>query len=250
MLKQQLSDGIILYTFSPDPGRHFGYNITALIDENKAILIDTAYEEQARQVYQDLEHNGIIVESIIISHFHDDHIYGLKALPKVPVYGSVHYQTTLDMWTKKEDHRHFIPAVHVEESLSIHFGKHKLTLSLFPGHSQCGMLVNIDNQYVHIGDELLFSNNGEPILPSIDFNRFVERHWESLTRLKEYSRLRLIPSHGTVISGEKNIERDIANRIAYLSSILESSSKITFEEATRECDCSFLHSEWHKNAYR
>ena len=63
MFKKQLSEGVILYTFNPDTGRHFGYNITALIDENKAILIDTAYEEQAL--------------------IHDDHIYGLKVLPKV-----------------------------------------------------------------------------------------------------------------------------------------------------------------------
>lgn len=250
MLKQQLSEGVILYTFNPDAGRHFGYNIIVLIDDNKAILIDTAYEDQALQVYRDLEDNGILIEKIILSHFHDDHIYGLKVLPKVPVYGSVHYQTTLDLWTEKEDHPYFIPTVLVEEPLQLNFGKHQLTLSLFPGHSQCGMLVNINNKYVHIGDELLFSNSGEPLLPSIDFNRFVERHFESLMKLKEYSHYTLIPSHGTVISERKDIERDIANRIAYLNAILNNSRKLTYEEATKECDCSFLHQEWHKNAYR
>lgn len=250
MFKKQLSEGVILYTFNSDEGKYFGYNITALIDENKAILIDTAYEEQALQVYQDLEDSGILIEKILISHFHDDHIYGLKVLPKVAVYGSVHYQTTLDMWTKKEDHPYFIPDVVVENSLQLNFGKHNLTLSLLTGHSQCGILININNKYVHIGDELIFSNNGEPLLPSIDFNRFVKRHFESLVKLKEYSHYSLIPSHGTVISEERKTESDITNRLTYLNAILENSREITFEEATKECDCSFLHREWHKNAYR
>lgn len=250
MQKKQLSEVMILYTFEPDPGRHFGYNLTALIDEKKAILIDTAFEHQALQVYKDLEDSGIKVEKVIISHFHDDHLYGLKVLPKLPVYGSIHFQETLDRWTKKEDHPYFIPTFLVENSLSISFGKHQVTLSLFPGHSHCGILVNISNQYVHIGDELLFSNKGEPLLPSIDGNRYVKRHFESLTKLIEYRHYNLIPSHGPVISGEKNIEREIANRIAYLRAILENSKEITFEEATKECDCSFLHSEWHKNVYR
>ncbi len=250
MLKQELTKGIILYTFRPDPGRHFGYNITAVIHENKAILIDTAYEDQALQVVQDLTDNGIVIEKIIISHFHDDHIYGLKALPQVPVYGSAHYQTTLDMWTKKEDHQYFKPAVLVGKYLQINFGKHQLTLISFPGHSECGILVNINDKYVHIGDELLFSNDGEPLLPSIDYHRFVKRHLESLTRLKEYIQYTLIPSHGRVISGKKDIEKDIVNRTRYLHAIYSSQEKITYEEATKECDCTFLHREWHKNAYR
>jgi len=76
------------------------------------------------------------------------------------------------------------------------------------------------------------------------------RHFESLVKLKEYSHYRLIPSHGTVISEEKKAESDITNRIAYLNAILENSGELTFEEATKEYDCSFLHREWHKNAYR
>ncbi|QRG66457.1 MBL fold metallo-hydrolase [Brevibacillus choshinensis] len=250
MHKQELSDGIVLYTFNPDPGKHVGFTITALIEGNQAILIDTAYENQAREVYQDLEGRGIAVKSVILSHFHPDHINGLKALPEVPLYGSVHYQTTLDQWTKKEDHPTFTPSVVVEDTLSIRFGRHTLTLSLFPGHAPCSILVNINDEYVHIGDELLFSNQGEPLLPSVDFHSSVKRHFDSLTKLKDYSHYTLIPSHGAVISGKQKIEKDIANRIAYLRAILGSSEEISYEEATRECDCTFLHSEWHKNAYR
>ncbi|MCE5173414.1 MBL fold metallo-hydrolase [Paenibacillus profundus] len=250
MLKQEIAEGIILYMFDPRPDRHFGYNITALIDGAQAILIDTAFEEHAQQVVEDLAECGIRIEGVILTHFHDDHMYGLKVLPEVPVYGSAHYQTTLDMWTEPKEHPYFTPDIVFEHSLQITFGRHELTLTSFPGHAHCSSLIIINEQFVHIGDELMFSNDGQPILPSVDYNQYVRRHRDSLAKLRDYSHCTLIPSHGTVISGQQRIDRDIANRIAYFDAILGSGTEISYEEATQQCDCMFLHQEWHKNAYR
>ncbi|WP_374016515.1 hypothetical protein ABU162_19910 [Paenibacillus thiaminolyticus] len=48
MEKHQIADGIVLYMFEPRPDRHYGYNITALIENGQAMLIDTAFEEHAQ----------------------------------------------------------------------------------------------------------------------------------------------------------------------------------------------------------
>ncbi|MCB2297986.1 MBL fold metallo-hydrolase [Clostridium tagluense] len=248
MLKRELIPGIIQYMFQPLPGNHFGNSITALINDNKVLLIDTGYENQALLVLQDMKSNGLYIEKIIISHFHDDHMQGLKVLPRKSLYGSKHYKTTLDLWTEREEHKYFIPTTLIEEQFRIKFGKHQLTLIPFPGHSLCTIIIKINEQYIHIADELMFSNDGTPLLPSTDPN-CIKRHLESLNRLKEYSAYTLLPSHGLQISGKGKIEKEINNRIAYFNAILSSNRRISYEEAIQDCDCEFLDSKSHKYVY-
>lgn len=248
MQKRELDSGIVKYTFDPLPGKHFGNSVTALIHDNKALLIDAAYEDQALQVLEDMIMMGCNIEKIIISHFHDDHMQGLKVLPKATVYGSIHYKYTLDMWTEREEHKYFTPQELIKEEYSINFGEHNLTLIPFPGHSLCTMLTIINGKYVHIADELMFSEDNRPLLPSAEPN-CIKRHIESLNKLKSYNAYILIPGHGSEISGESKIEKEINNRIAYFSAILRNDNKISYEEAVKECDCEFVHSEWHKYVY-
>jgi len=248
MLKSKLSEGIVRYTFDPLPGKHFGNSIFALIDGNKVLLIDTAYEFQASQVLKDIRNSGLEIDGIIISHFHDDHMQGLKVMPKVPIYGSEHYKTTLEMWTQKEEHKYFIPTVLIKDTYSIDFGKHNIDLIPFPGHSLCTVITRINNKYLHIADELMFSNEGKPILPSADPN-CIKRHVESLSKLKALNSYIFLPSHGLEFGGNARIEKEINNRIAYFTAILSSNRKITYEEAKKDCDCDFLHSEWHPYVY-
>lgn len=248
MIKRELTAGIIQYIFEPLEGKHFGNCITALINENKVLLIDTAYKEQASLVLEDIKSMGLNIEKIIISHFHDDHMQGLKVLPKVPVYGSEHYKTTLDMWTNTEEHKYFIPTILIDEQFSMDFGKHHLTLIPFPGHSLCTIIIKINEQYVHIADELMFSIDGKSLLPSTDPN-CIKRHIISLSKLKEFSSYTLLPSHGPEIYGRQKIEDEINNRITYFNAILNSNERISYEEAIKDCDCEFLHSEWHECIY-
>jgi glyoxylase-like metal-dependent hydrolase (beta-lactamase superfamily II) len=248
MLKREISPEIIHYTFKPVKGKKFANSITALIDDNKVLLIDAAYEEQASLLFEELNNHGQIIEKIIISHFHDDHMQGLKALPKTVIYGSMHYKTTLDLWTESKEHKHFIPTNLIDEQLSMNFGRHKLSIIPFPGHSLCTVIIKINDRYVHIADELMFSIDGKPLLPSTEPN-CIERHIESLKKLKEFSSYILIPSHGEVFCGIEKIEKDIDNRITYFKAILNSKKRISYEEAVIDCDCEFVHSEWHDFIY-
>jgi glyoxylase-like metal-dependent hydrolase (beta-lactamase superfamily II) len=248
MTKIEIEQGIVQYLFEPLKGRHFGTNILVLINQNEAILIDTAYEGQALQVFQDLNNSGIKIKKIILTHFHDDHMRGLKVLPKVFTYGSYNFKITLNMWTKKEEHKDFTPKILIDKSTVVNFGKYELGLIPFQGHSACGILIKINNKYIHIGDELMFSNDGKPILPTADGND-IKRHICSLNKLRDYSDYALIPGHGIMISGKERIEKEISNRISYFNAILNSCKKLTYEEAVTECECSFLHKEWHEYIY-
>lgn len=247
MLKTELCSGITQYTFDPRRGQHFGYNIFALRDGGRVLLLDTGYEEHALQVLDDLRVDGLTIEKIVISHFHDDHIYGLKVLPRAEVYGSAQYQVTLDRWTPKEDHPIFVPEVKVNEPMTLTFGPHSLILIPLVGHSVCELLTVINGHYLHVADELMTSNDGVPLLPGVAHT--VQAHYNSLQTLLDYTRYELILSHGRAIVGEGAIRRAINARLSYLGAILANPEPITYQAAVKDCGCTFLHPEWHRHAY-
>lgn len=250
MQKQKLTDDIWIYTFEPFEGKHFGFNMTLLLDGNKALLIDSGYELHGEAIQKDLEENGLTLEKMILTHYHPDHIYGMKALPKAASYGSSLYRETLDLYTPIEDHPYFIPDHLIDNVTTLAFGRHELTLIPHPGHSACQLLININNEFIIIADEIMLSNNGEHLCPSIDSRQNVKRHYDSLERLKAYTHLTMIPSHGLVLSDKREIEKDIQNRLLLFKAVLDSPSQITFEEAVKDCECTFLHPEWFNGFYK
>jgi glyoxylase-like metal-dependent hydrolase (beta-lactamase superfamily II) len=236
-----LREGIVQFRFEPELGKHYGFNIIGIIDKDMILLIDTGYEKHSSQVLQEMANMGLTLDSVIISHFHSDHIYGLKALPKAKIYGSSNASLTLNRWEDEEDQKYFLPDTLVEDKLRICFGSHTIDLVKSPGHAECSMLTVINNEYLHVGDEIMFSNKGEPLLPSID-REGAKRHIDSLEKLKQYKGLTFIPSHGVLLSEWGTISKDIENRLRYLESIASSYKKINYEQAVKDCDCNFLHS--------
>jgi len=249
MLKKELSPDIIEYVFEPNQGQYFGNRITALLNEDKVMLIDVGYEHQAMEVIKDFDANHLEIEGIIITHFHDDHMEGLKVTPSVPVYGSIDYKNTLDMWTPNEEHKYYTPTVCVKTPIKIQFGRHEIEIIPFPGHSECTSIIKINDEYIHVADEIMFSNKGEPILPCIT-SEGVDRQLRSVNRLKDYTTYTFIFSHGDNIQGKNQIIDVIENTRIYLEKILSTNNEISFEEATNECSCRFLHKDWHENVYK
>ncbi len=250
MIKREIAEGIFEYVFGPrQPHHHFADRIVAIVSGNKAMLIDTGYEDEAREVLRDLTANGIGLHSVIISHFHDDHMEGLKALPDVPVYGSARFQETLDRWNPKEEHQYFTPMVPVDAPLSIQFGPHEIEIIPFPGHSVCTVLLKIDNTFLYIADEVMFTPEGEPLMPCIKKDD-AKIQLASLGRLKGYLNYSFIPAHGDNIKSRDDILSAIENTMLYLGQVSEHDGKISYEEATKDCTCEFVHKEWHENVYR
>jgi glyoxylase-like metal-dependent hydrolase (beta-lactamase superfamily II) len=249
MKKIELSRGIIQYIFEAKAQQYYGKNIIALINEDKALLIDTGLEDQTEEVVKDLKESNITIEKVIISHFHNNHMQGLKILPDVTVYGSSHYKQTLDLWTPPEEHQYYKPTVLIDKRLVLKFGNHNIEMLQNPGHSLCTILVKINDEFLYIADELIFSNTGEPILPRVTKSDIIN-HYISAHNLIKCSQYTFIPSHGMVISDPNNIVEETKNVCRYLCEILSNDDKITVEEATKNCSCTFLHKEWHEDLYQ
>lgn len=244
MYKSEIAPGLIRYSFDPLPGRHFSSGVYAVVSGGKALLIDAGWEREAAQIAGDLKDAGITPTGVIISHFHDDHMEGLKALYGIQFFGSADYKVTLDLWTDREEHGFYTPTTIIKETTKFSFGEHSIDLIPFPGHSACTMLTMIDGAYLHIADEMMFSPEQEPILPVAE-KGCVKRHIDSLERLKSYCSYTLLPAHGQPFYGADEIERQINKRLCYLSEVIIAAGNITYDDATKNSG-GFLHGEFHK----
>ena len=244
MKKQMLADGIVHVTFDPKPEAHYATSVTVIFDGNKVLLIDAAYACQMAMLLDMFAKDNMTVDRVVMTHFHSDHMEGLKCLPKTPVYGGCRFQETLDLWINPAEHVHFTPTILVDAPLKLLHGAHHLTIKPLPGHSACGLLVEIDDRFVHIGDEVMFAADGEPLLP-VTNRRDVKRHLDSLDKLGCYVGWTIIPSHGDVFDG-KALAGEIKNRRRYLKAIHNSIKPISYADAVKGCDCTFAHREWHR----
>lgn len=249
MKKVELSHDIIQYIFEPTESKQFGNNIIALIDGKKAMLIDVGNEEQIKQVIDDLQDRDVIIEQVIISHFHKNHMKGLDRLPGVIIYGSSHYIHTLDLYSKPEEQIKYTPTKLVEKSLIVDFGRHTLKLIQNPGHTLCTLLVKINENMIYIGDEIAYGVHGSLVLPRITKNDIINQYI-SIHNMKKYANYMIIPGHGDAFHEPAKLEMDIKNICHYLCEILSNDSKISVDQALKQCSCEFLHKEWHDNIYQ
>jgi len=89
MKKTSIKENILFYQFDNNSEKtNFNINITAVVDGNKALLIDTGYEEQAKLVKEDLMKDNISVEIVVLSHYHPDHVNGCKVFKGCSFIGS------------------------------------------------------------------------------------------------------------------------------------------------------------------
>ena len=245
MDRLQIAERIVQYRFPPESGKQYGFNITALLDEDKkrALLIDTAYEEQAAAVHAALAARGIELEGVIVSHFHPDHVTGLKVLPRRTIYGSARHDETLRHYADDEERRVFTPTDAVSGKTRFTFGRLKLAFRLAPGHSPCSMYTLIGERFLHVADNIMTSNTGQDILPWAAYD-LIQDHIESLEALRELGSRTLLLSHGIVLGDDRSIREAIANRVTYSRAVLASEGKGSYEEAVEGCTCDFLHKEW------
>ena len=245
MERLQVADGIVQYRFPPESGKHYGFNLTALLDDRarRAVLIDSAYEGQATAVVDDLTRRGYDLAAVIVSHFHPDHVMGLKALPPTNVYGSARCEETLRLYPDETERRAITPTDPVSDGTRWTFGPFELTFRLAPGHSPCSMYTLIGDRFLHVADNLMTSNDGRDVLPWAAYD-LIEDHIRSLEALREFSSRTLLLSHGIVLDDESTVVAAIDNRVAYFRGVLAGGGRVSYERATAECSCDFLHREW------
>ena len=235
MKEIKLTDQFYMYQFPPEEERVLGQNIFVLIEGEECIVFDAGYERHMKQLIPILSKYKI--KHVICTHFHPDHCYGLNVLPKQDLIGSKHSIETLEMFDDL-DNDLIMPSTLIERDTVIEFGDHIITLSLNPGHSNCGMLIDIDGEFLLIGDDYMTTNDDVPVLPYVA--ETIEQHINALKNIIDcYNSYTFIPSHGMPTFDES----DLYYRIKYLEFALtkEKDLSLFYEEE----DTHFLSERWH-----
>lgn len=224
MRRIRLAKGLDCFVFPERDGFDYGFNIYAMKSGNEILLVDAAFRSQIREVLKHLRGEGLNVTHVVASHFHNDHIAGLMALPEtVQVLGSPEYGKTLS----KDIPQSVTP---VSFSQPFVYGDFNLRFIPAPGHSPCSILTDVDGEFLHAGDNLMARYDGRRILPWVRRNCMGD-HIHSLKKLKDMKRDRVLLSHGPMLAGEEIIEKEIDLRLHYLTAIEKSGPDLSLEEA-------------------
>ncbi|HBH13233.1 MAG: Beta-lactamase-like protein [Clostridiales bacterium 38_11] len=248
MVVKEMEKNFYRFIFGPRKKTKFGYNLYVLVDGKQALMIDTGFRGHAIEVKKYLAQKDIIITKVIFTHFHLDHINGLNALDKVEILGSDSYQEALDIYIDKGKQSFYKPTIRIHDDYEFDFGSFRIRMIRSPGHAQCSMLTMINNKYLHVGDELMFSNAGVSVIPLVGKSK-IKRQLNSLENLKHYANYYILTSHGETDQDETELLKQIDYRIKYLKTIDESQEKISFEQAMIDNDTEFLHPEWHETIY-
>ncbi|MCP4646680.1 MAG: MBL fold metallo-hydrolase [bacterium] len=237
MIVHRIENNFYNYRFPEEEGFRYGFNLYALVDGDKVLLIDSAFRTQVKKVRKDLQSKDLKLSHVLLTHFHPDHVNGLVALdPDTVVLGSPEYKKTI---TKEIPQ----PVTPISFGEVFQFGNFKLAFLPAPGHSACSILIDINGRYLHVGDNLMSRYDNKAILPWVEFAH-IEQHISSLEMLRDMKRDRLILSHGPELCSKAAILQAIEDRLFYLKTVLQSGGKCTWEEAVSGCSCQFVGKEF------
>lgn len=232
MKKVELARDIYQFIFEPTAHSKYGNNIIAVLRGKKALLIDAGFEFQMVRVIEELKRERVIVEGVILSHFHQGHIEGLKALQGVTVYGSRYFKQTLEQWCSVENINCYTPTVLIERIKKLKYGSHVIEILSNPGLTFCTLMVRIDNNILYVADELIYSEDEALILPQVTKENMIN-HFISVYNLSKFSQATIVPGHGPAITDAAKVEQDIKHICHFLSEIISHEEELTISTASR-----------------
>ncbi|AIO18846.1 Ribonuclease BN [Candidatus Izimaplasma bacterium HR1] len=235
MKELKIKDNFYQYQFESINEYQLGLNIYVLYNDEECIVFDAGYERNMVVLREKLK--DFKINYVICTHFHPDHCYGLNELPKQNLIGSRYSLETLEMFDDLENMK-LIPTVLIDDETIINFYDHKITLSLNKGHSNCGMLINIDDEYLLVGDEYMTTNDNLPVLPYVA--ETITQHIDALTRIIEnYEGYTLLPSHGCITKELK----ELSYRKKYLE--FADTKDRELRNFYKKDDIHFINERWH-----
>lgn len=236
-----LQNDFYIYQFGEDE-KKLGINIFMLKSKNECLLIDTGYIEHFNKVKADLDNKGITIKKLITTHYHPDHIGGVLELPDVDSIGSIFASDTLHLFY--ENVNDYLPKTIINKTTVLKFGNHILKIELNPGHSKDGLLITVNNKYLLVGDDLIFSNKDKQAIPYLAYPG-IDHHINSVKKIKGSALdLIIIPNHGNPI--DDNIEKNhaIDNTLKYLE-YLKENPKCSFDDFNKATNITFMNPKWH-----
>jgi len=241
----KLEKNMLCYHMASMSKNRLGQNICVLLDGDKALFIDSGYKQECQLVLDDLASRNIKVVAVVPTHFHPDHVEGITLIPQPKVYGNTFAVKTLKRFYK-EDYQKMEPTNMIDHNSVVTFGEFVLTFEHTPGHSNCSMLVFINNKYMHLGDLYIRLDNGADVLPYVTW-KGAHEHLKSFDKvLKHIDRVALI-SHGLCPVDKQDLIRGIKDRKIYLEALLRTKNRASAKEAVEQCSQSFESLHWKKD---
>jgi len=239
----KLEDNLYLYTIPAPEQERLGFNIYVMICGKEAMLIDCGYARDMVQVLSDLNNQNIEVVSVLPSHFHPDHVKGLDVLDSPTVYGNKHAKKAIRRFSSKKNIERYMPTELIACGDKIKFGDFMITLEHAPGHSDCSMLININDKYLHSGDLYIKTDRGGEVLPYVSW-RNMKAHMNALKKILEYKGHVLLISHGKSPVFEGDYKLGIQDRLTYMQAVIDGNNKIAVKDAVKACKRPFENMKW------
>lgn len=239
MMQIELTDYLTQFQFPATDSTPLGRNIFVLHRHDDAILIDTGYEENIMELLPTLEQYRIT--HIIVTHYHLDHVSGLmEVIRTIPKVGSIHYHKNL-LGLPEYLIQRLKPTILVDGDLTLSFHDISIHIKSMSGHSISDVLIEVNDTYLFIGDQLIFTNRQEQSIPYAEYS-FTD-HISVLKYIKEqYPYHTLLPSHGNAITNDATPYIDHA--IQYLSYLQNGNHSL--ESFYKINPLPFQNDVWHK----
>lgn len=223
-----------------------GQNICVLIDGCEALIIDTGYPDELYPVLNDLSLKGICVVKVLPSHFHPDHIDGISLIDNPVIFGNKYAVETLARFYTPDSFDSMLPDIVVDDELKVKFGNFEITFEHAPGHSDCSMLIFINNKYIHLGDLFIRDSEGNEVLPYVKW-KSVGEHIASLNKILKHEGKTYLISHGPCPVEINDLKIGIENRKKYLQALIDSDNKILAADAVKDCSRIFQRMQWRED---
>ena len=215
----QIEKNILNFEFE-EKDALFPFNITALIENEKIILIDLAYKRFADHVKKYFEDKGYFEFEIYLTHHHEDHFEGMKSFPDAKIIASKNFKTDFQEHLQTDEIlKNFVPEKSIEDLQNYKSENFEIQFIKIPGHNNCEFAFLINQKHLRLGDLLFFDAEEKLSLPYIDGHSYVDDYLESLEKLKALNIETLICGHGKPVSDKTEIIEHIEDLKFYLNRI-------------------------------
>lgn len=243
--KVTVIENLELYTFTFEPSKHQD-TIVVLLDGSNALVMDTAYPEYSGRVVEELKERDIAVKTVVLSHYHGDHVSGLPAFEGADIYASEFYERNFDncrVW--EPGYTYVRPTKLLKHGDTLAFGSFNLEFVHAPGHSQCSLITKITDKILHVGDQIMITKDRKTSLPFIADGGDFLQHARSLELIKQLDPDMILVPHGGLVKRDEDIEKMVDDRIYYLERVAHSFGTLPLPACLRGDVSNYDHLSFH-----